>query len=149
MYNRRNPMLHDLYHEIGSWLRRRLNWLRARRAAGWVRIDAVIRSAEARLTDERAFTYSAKISEWRPVVRYEYQVENTTYSGKASGEIWYYDDQGAFDAAQSLIGATLPIRQDPSRPSKSFYLPQDGGPPQFLAATPDPESGLVVLSLKK
>lgn len=60
MYNRRNPMLHDLYHEIGSWLRRRLNWLRARRAAGWVRIDAVIRSAEARLTDERAFTYSSK-----------------------------------------------------------------------------------------
>ncbi len=82
-------------------------------------------------------------------MRYEYQVENTTYSGKAKGEIWYYDDQGAYDAAESLIGATLPIRYDPSRPSKSFYLPQDGGPPQLNPAAPDAESGLVFLSLKK
>ncbi len=146
--HRRDPIVHGLY-EIGSWLRRRLNSWRARRAAEWVRIDAVIRSAEARLIDQNAYTYSPKILEWHPVVRYEYQVENTTYSGKTSGGLWYYDDQGAFDAAESLIGATLPIRYDPSRPSKSFYLPQDGGPPQLNPATPDAKSGLVILSLKK
>jgi hypothetical protein len=76
-------------------------------------------------------------------------VESTTFSGKASGEIWYYDDQSVFDATESLIGATLPIRYDPSRPSRSVYLPQDGGPPQLLPASPDARTGLVVLSLKK
>jgi hypothetical protein len=145
----RNPALHDLYHGVGSWLRRRLSSWRARRAAEWGRIDAVVRTAEARLIDRIESIAGPKISEWRPVLRYEYQVENATYFGRASGEIWYYDDQGAYDAAVSLIGATVPIRYDPSRPSKSFYLPQDGGPPQLLPATPDAETGLVVLSLKK
>lgn len=82
-------------------------------------------------------------------MRYEYQVGDTTYPGKAIGGIWCYDDQGLFETAKSLIGATLPIRYDPSRPSRSFYLPQDGGPPQFLPAAPDTKSDLVVLSLKK
>jgi hypothetical protein len=148
MYERRNPMLHDLYHEIGSWLRRCLNRSRARRTVEWVRVDAVVRTAEAQLVGE-IDSFTVKLFEWRPVVRYEYQVENTTYSGRATGEIWYFDEEGAFDAAESLIGATLPIRYDPSRPSKSFYLPQDGGPPQLFPATPDAKTGLVVLSLKK
>ena len=82
-------------------------------------------------------------------MRYEYEVDNTTYTGRATGETWYFYEDGAYDAAESLIGATLPIRYDPSRPSKSFYLPQDGGPPQLLPAKPDAESGLVILSLKK
>jgi hypothetical protein len=145
----RNPAIHDLYHGIGSWLRRRLSSWRARRAAEWVRVDAVVRAAEARLIDRIESIAGPKISEWRPVLRYEYQVENTTYFGRARGEIWYYDDQGAYDAAVSLIGVTLPIRYDPSRPSKSFYLPQDGGPPQLLPANPDAKTGLVVLSLKE
>jgi hypothetical protein len=149
MYERRNPALHDLYHGIGSWLRHLVHRSRARRSAEWVRVDAMIRAAEAQLVDEINSVSIGRMFEWRPIVRYEYQVENATYSGRATGEIWYYDDQGAFDAGESLIGATLPIRYDPSRPSKSFYLPQDGGPPQLNPAAPDAESGLVALSLKK
>ncbi|HEY7404057.1 MAG TPA: DUF3592 domain-containing protein [Candidatus Angelobacter sp.] len=146
MYER-NPALHDLYHAIGSWLRRLRNRSRARRTAEWVRTDAVIRNARVRQLDQ--FNAVGKMREWRPIVRYEYQVENTTYSGKASGEIWYFDEDGASDTVESLIGAILPIRYDPSRPSKSFYLPQDGGPPQLRPANPDAKTGLVVLSLKK
>jgi len=144
-------MIHDLYHEIGSWFHRWLNRSRARRTAEWVRVDAVIRNARARLVldDETNSISIGKLFEWRPVVGYEYQVENTAYSGVARGEIWYFDEDGALDAAESLVGATLPVRYDPSRPSKSFYLPQDGGPPQLNPAIPDAGSGLVVISLKK
>lgn len=148
MYEWRNPVLKDFFFAVYARLRRWLNQLRARRTAEWVRVDATIRAAQAQLVSETEFVMGNHF-ELLPIVRYEYQVENTTYSGKASGEIWCFDEQGAFDAEESLIGATLPIRYDPSRPWKSFYLPQDGGPPQLLPATPDPNTGLVVLSLKK
>jgi len=142
-------MLEDLFHEIGSWLRRRRNRSLARRTSEWVRVEAVIREARPRLLNEIYSISLGRLFEWLPVVIYEYQVENTTYSGRAGGEIWYFDEQSAFDAAASLVGASVPVRYDPSRPSKSFYLPQDGGPPQLNPAAPDASSGLVVISLKK
>ena len=145
----RNTGLYDLYYWINSWLRRLRDRSRARRTAEWVHVDARIRAARARWIDQPYSAVAPRHFVWRPVLRYEYQVENTTYSGKVTGEIWYFDEDDVADTIESLIGATLPIRYDPSRPSKSFYLPQDGGPPQILPAAPDAETGLVVLSLKK
>lgn len=139
----------DLYYWISSRLRRRRNLWRARRTAGWGRVDAVIRDAQAHVIDQAQSMVAPRYFVWRPVIRYEYQVENTTYSGNAKGDFWFFDEDDAADTAESLIGVTLPIRYDPSRPSKSFYLPQDGGPPQLNPAVPDAKSGLVILSLKK
>src|ERR1051326_9045158 len=137
-----DPFLKDFLFSVYTRFRRWLNQLRARRTSEWTRIDATIRSANALRVARTSSIRTGILFEWLPIVHYEYQVENTTYSGKVMGEIWCYDAKGAFDAAESLIGATLPIRYNPARPSKSFYLPQDGGPPQFLPASSDTDTDM-------
>ena len=144
-----NPLFQDFLSAVYARYRKWLNRSRARRAADWVQIDATIRSVKTFLVGKTNTIGTGRVFEWLPIVQYEYQVGNATYSGKANGEIWCYDDQGVFESTESLIGATLPVRYHPSRPSRSVYLPQDGGPPQFLPASPDAATDLVVLSLKK
>ena len=72
----------------------------------------------------------------------------TRYAGKAYGPMWVYDRQAAEEIANSLSGAGLPVRYNPSNPAESTYFLPDGGPPQLVLAEPGPKTGLVILSLK-
>ncbi|MGZ4844964.1 MAG: DUF3592 domain-containing protein [Candidatus Angelobacter sp.] len=103
---------------------------------------ATIRDAQARVVESE----DGSSVGWRPVVWYDYELNGIRYQGKTTGELWYYENDAAAEAAKSLIGAALPIRCNPSKPAQSLYMQSDGGPAQLLPAHPD--SGLVTLSLK-
>jgi hypothetical protein len=144
MYSRGDRRMFEWYDPLDSIYQFFINWFRARRAVAWPRINATIRYAEAHVIESE----SGKSAGWLPVVVYEYEVNGISYQGKITGEIWYYENDAASETARSLIGATLPVRYSPSNRGKSLYLRTDGGPAQLLPAQPDPDSGLVTLSLK-
>lgn len=144
MYSRNDRRMFEWYEPLDSiyqFCRRRL---RIRRAAAWPLIQATIRGAQARIVENE----DGRAVGWRPVVWYDYEFDGIRYEGKTSGELWYYETDAAAETAQSLIGAALPIRCNPSKPAQSLYLQSDGGPAQLLPAHPDPDSGLITISLK-
>jgi hypothetical protein len=144
MYSRDDRRMFEWYDPLDSLYRFCLNWFQARRSASWPRMDATILNAEAWVIESE----SGKAGGWIPEVVYEYEVYGIPYQGRTTGEIWYYENDAASETARSLIGSTLPIRCSPSNPAKSIHLRTDGGPAQLLPSRPDPDSGLVTLSLK-
>ncbi|MGZ4878419.1 MAG: hypothetical protein ACXVIO_09545 [Candidatus Angelobacter sp.] len=142
MYTRRDKRMFEWYDPLDSLYQFCVQWLRTRRSAAWPRIHATIRDAQARVVESE----DGSSVGWRPVVWYDCELNGIRYQGKTTGELWYYENDAAAEAAKSLIGAALPIRCNPSKPAQSLYMQSDGGPAQLLPAHPD--SGLVTLSLK-
>ena len=87
---------------------------------------------------------------WLAVLCYSYEVNGIEYQGCwLAPEPWYVDVRSALAAADDLIGKNIQIRYRPDVPAKSTWLESDGGSRQLAApAKPEPESGLVILSLK-
>jgi uncharacterized protein DUF3592 len=142
----RQPAFLDLLHPpFDSWWQRCLNYFFSRWTHSWPRAEAIIDRAKA---EEAVDSESGRRLGWKPVLFYTYHVDGDTYSGEAEGEPWTYDWLTASEVAKSMEGDSLPIRYKPDSPSRSVYLPSDGGPPQFIPARPDPKSGLVIVSLK-
>jgi hypothetical protein len=144
MHSRSDKRMFEWYDPLYSMYQFCLQWLRTRRAAAWPLIHASIRDAQARVVEND----DGKSVGWRPLVWYDYEFNGIRYKGKTSGELWYYEKDAAAETAESLIGASLPIRCNPLKPSQSLYLQRDGGPAQLLPALPDPDSGLINISLK-
>jgi hypothetical protein len=128
-----------------SWYQRRRYWLRDLQTRSWLRVQAVIRSADV---EEIVEPESGSHVGWKPTVRFVYQVNNVAHSGVTTGELWFYDEHAARETAADLTNRTLPIRCHPLHPERCSYIPTDGGPPQLTPAIPDSKTGLITIPLK-
>jgi hypothetical protein len=129
----------DLRYVLQNWQRR----IQSRRTRNWSR-------AQAKVVVVDLCEYAKSPAQtWQAVVRYSYWGEGTFYTGVTKLEPWATDIRSALASTDDLAGAAMPVRYNPNNPYKSVFVAADGGPAQFAAPmSPDPSTGLVLLSLK-
>lgn len=77
------------------------------------------------LNSEDCNNYSAR---WAVAIQYIYHAERESYSGTYFLPAIYADGDLADDAAKEWADKTITIRYNPSHPTRSFFLEQDGAP---------------------
>ncbi|MBZ5507372.1 MAG: DUF3592 domain-containing protein [Acidobacteriia bacterium] len=133
---------------LGRRIRR---WYVAGRALNWPAADATVRGSYELDENEVPFSRNGWGEEetegnkyyprWAVALQYGYEAAGEFYSGTYFLPATYSDGDLAFQAKKAWAGKTIVVRYNPSHPSQSFFLEQDGAPgkphiPRLLSYQP-------------
>jgi len=131
--------------------RRIQRWYVAGRAPNWPAADAIVHGSYELDENEVSFSRNGWGEEefetknyyarWAVAIQYGYEAAGEFYSGTYFLPSTYSDGDLAFHAKEVWVGKTIVVRFNPSHPSQSFFLEQDGAPgkphiPRLLSYQP-------------